>query len=91
MKDDLKASRPCITQGVRQQKGASPSKARRQKGVSPSKARHQILNIFIIHIEFKSYVPSALKYYNEVFFNVFHEEIRSIKLFQIRLTWFILH
>ena len=76
---------------MRQQKGTSPSKARQQKGASPSKARHQILNIFIIHKEFKSYVPSVLKYYNEVFFNVLHEEIRSIKLFQIGLTWFMLH
>ena len=59
---------PCIAQGVRRQKGASLSKARRQ-----------ILKIFIMHIEFKSYVPSILKYYNEVFFNLLHEEIRSIK------------
>ena len=55
---------------------------RRQKGTSSSKARRQIFNIFIIHIEFKSYVHSILKYYNEVFFNVLHEEIMSIKLFQ---------
>ena len=53
-----------------------------QKGASLSKARHQILNIFIILIALKSYVPSVLKYYNEVFFNVLHEEIMSIKLFQ---------
>ena len=54
---------------------------RRQKGTSSSKARRQIFNIFIIHIEFKSYMHSILKYYNEVFFNVLHEEIMSIKLF----------
>ena len=41
--------RPCIAWGVR-----------RQKGSSPSKARCHIVNIFIIHIEFKSYVPSVL-------------------------------
>ena len=33
-------------------------------------------------MEHKFYVASVLKYYNEVFFNVLHEEIRSIKLFQ---------
>ena len=67
-KGNLKALGPCIAQGVRRQKGASPSKARRK-----------ILKIFIIHIELKSYVPSILKCYNEVFFNLLHEEIRSIK------------
>ena len=51
-KDNFKAPQPCITQGVKQQKGASPSKA-----------RHQIQKIFIIHIELKSYVPIVLKYY----------------------------
>ena len=61
---------------------------RQQKGASPSKVRRQILYIFIIHIELKSYIPSVLKYYNEVLFNVLHEEISSIKLFQIGLTWF---
>jgi len=60
----------------------------RQQGASPSIARHQILNIFIIQIELKSYVPSVLKHYNEMYFNVLHEEIRSIKLFQIGLIWF---
>ena len=48
-KGDLKAPRACIARCVRRQKGASPSKARRQ-----------ILNIFIIHIEIISYVPSIL-------------------------------
>ena len=73
---NLKGPRPFIARGMRQQKGASPSKA-----------RHQILNIFIIHIELKSYVPSVLKYlkyYNEGFINVLHEKTRSIKLFQSR-------
>ena len=57
---------------------------RRQKGINPSRARRQIPNTFIItiNIELKSYVPTVLKYYNEVFSNVLHEEIRSIKLFQ---------
>lgn len=41
---------------------------RQQKGASPSKTRFQILNILIIHIEHKSYIPSALKYYNESIF-----------------------
>ena len=59
---------PCIAQGMR-----------RQQGTSLSKAWRQILKIFIIHIELKSYVPSILKYYNEVFFNLLREEIRSIK------------
>ena len=61
---------------------------RRQKGISQGKARHQIPNIFIIiiNIELKSYVPTVLKYYNEVFSNVLHEEIRSIKLFQNRIN-----
>ena len=45
----LKVPRPHIARGVRHQKGTSPSKARRL-----------ILNIFIIHIELKSYVPSVL-------------------------------
>ena len=48
-KGNLKAPRPCIAQDMRQQKGASPNKTRRQ-----------ILKIFIIHIELKSYVPSVL-------------------------------
>ena len=61
---------------------------RRQKGISQSKVRCQIPNIFIIiiNIELKSYVPTVLKYYNEVFSNVLHEEIRSIKLFQNRIN-----
>ena len=50
-KGDLKAPQPCITQGVKQQKCANPSKA-----------RHQIQKMFIIHIELKSYVPIVLKY-----------------------------
>ena len=54
----------------------------RGQGLVSPEAKCQILNIFIIHIE-RSYAPSVLKYYNEVFFNVLHEEIRSIKSFQI--------
>ena len=72
MKSDVKVSGPSALYRLR---------LRQQKGASPSN-RHQILNIFIIHIEHKFYVASVLKYYNEVFFNVLHEEIRSIKLFQ---------
>ena len=49
LKGDLKVLRPHIARGVR-----------RQKGTNPSKARRQILNIFIIHVELKSYVPSVL-------------------------------
>ena len=37
--------------------------------------RHQILNIFIINIQLKSYVPSVLKYYNKMFLNVLHEKL----------------
>ena len=48
---------------------------RQQKGASPSKARRQVLNIFVIHIQLKSDVPSVLKYYNKVFLNVLHEKL----------------
>ena len=39
----------------------------------------QILNLFFINIELKSYETSVLKYYNKVLLNLLHEEIRSIK------------
>ena len=67
MKGDIKVPSPCIAQGVRQQKGASPIKASLQN-----------LNIVNIDIDLKQYVPNDLKYYNQVFLNVLHEEIRSI-------------
>ena len=44
---------PRIAQGVRQ-----------QKGTSLIKVRCQNLNIVIIDIDLKQYVPSELKYYN---------------------------
>ena len=58
-----------LGQGCQRQKASIARGVRQQKGASPSKARCQILNILIIHIEHKSYVPSALKYYNE---SIFH-------------------
>ena len=80
VKGDLKAPRPCIAQGVRQQKGASPSKVRRQ-----------ILNIFIIHIEL---ISSYLVYYNIIMKCFSLCSIKKLGLsnyFKIGLTWFRLY
>ena len=48
---------------------------RQQKGTSPIKASLQNLNIVNIDIDLKQYVPNDLKYYNQVFLNVLHEEL----------------
>ena len=39
----------------------------------------KFLIYFFINIGLKSYETSVLKYYNKVFLNLLHEEIRSIK------------
>ena len=53
---------------------------KRQKGANPNKVRHQILNISIMHIVYYNII---MKFF---FFNVKHEEIRFIKLFQNKIS-----
>ena len=55
-KGNLKAPRPNIDRGVKQ-----------QKGTSPIKVRHLMLNTIIRHVELKTYEPHVLNYYNQVF------------------------
>ena len=62
---------------------------KQQKGASPSKARHQIQKIFIIHIELKSYVPIVLKYYKMKCFKMrCMNKLGLPNDFKIGLTWF---